>query len=263
MALHFLFPSHPLRRGFPDPTFADQMNAFNKSGISVSLLYESSLKSGTSLSGVPAGSQVVYRGWMVKPEEYENITGAIEKCGACPFVSIAEYLSSHHLPNWYPLLADHTPETRIYSKNVDIVAELKLLGWDSFFIKDYVKSLKAPPGAIARTPEEAPAILAAMLDYRGEIEGGICVRRVEDFVSESERRYFILNGVPFGHEPIPEIVIEAAGRLSSKFFSVDVITRRDGKMRIVEVGDGQVSDLVGWSIDAFVKIWVLNSSREI
>lgn len=39
------------------------------------------------------------------------------------------------------------------------------------------------------------------------------------------------------------------------FFSVDIIERQDGIERIIEIKDGQVSDLVGWSIAAFVKIW--------
>jgi len=28
-----------------------------------------------------------------------------------------------------------------------------------------------------------------------------------------------------------------------------------GRLRIVEVGDGQVSDLVGWSVDRFVSLF--------
>jgi len=38
-------------------------------------------------------------------------------------------------------------------------------------------------------------------------------------------------------------------------FAVDVARRADGVERIVEVGDGQVSDLVGWSVGRFVEIW--------
>jgi hypothetical protein len=30
--------------------------------------------------------------------------------------------------------------------------------------------------------------------FRGTIEGGICVRKVEDFIPETERRYFVING---------------------------------------------------------------------
>jgi ATP-grasp domain, R2K clade family 3 len=34
-----------------------------------------------------------------------------------------------------------------------------------------------------------------------------------------------------------------------------VARRADGVERIVEIGDGQVSDLVGWSVERFVEIW--------
>jgi hypothetical protein len=49
-------------------------------------------------------------------------------------------------------------------------------------------------------------------------------------------------------------VHECVKRLSGRFYSVDVIQRTDGQLRIVEVGDGQVSDLVGWSPEAFAKM---------
>jgi hypothetical protein len=196
---------------------------------------------------------------MVKGEEYTAFAGAIEQCGAKPFTSPQEYLATHHLPNWYPLLADLTPETRVFPADADIVAELRALGWGAYFLKDYVKSLKTGRGSIMREPADAPAVLAEMQEYRGEIEGGICVRRVEEFTPESERRYFVLLGVGYAATEgveIPEIVQKCAERLPSKFFSVDVAGRTDGQLRVVEVGDGQVSDLVGWSPEAFAAMWV-------
>jgi hypothetical protein len=36
---------------------------------------------------------------------------------------------------------------------------------------------------------------------------------------------------------------------------VDVARQVDGVNRIVEIGDGQVSDLVGCSVERFVEIW--------
>jgi hypothetical protein len=185
------------------------------------------------------------------------LTRAIEQCGATAFINRNEYLSAHHLPNWYSLLSDLTPETRTYPKDADLSAELKLLNWGAYFLKDYVKSLKTARGSILRDPSEAPAVIAEMLEYRGEIEGGICVRRYEDFLPESEQRYFVLFGIGYAADlnTIPEIVEQCAERISSKFFSVDVIRRRDGVLRVVEIGDGQVSDLVGWSPSAFASIW--------
>jgi hypothetical protein len=55
--------------------------------------------------------------------------------------------------------------------------------------------------------------------------------------------------------PIPDVVGACAERIPSRFFSVDVVRRRDGADRVVEVGDGQVSDLVGWSAEAFAGMW--------
>lgn len=101
-------------------------------------------------------------------------------------------------------------------------------------------------------------VVAEMEKFRGGIEGGICIRRVEDFIPATEKRDFVIGGKPFAasvDEEIPEIVKECAKRISSNFFSVDVVVRRDGCQRIVEVGDGQVSDLVGWSVDRCTSLW--------
>jgi hypothetical protein len=73
-------------------------------------------------------------------------------------------------------------------------------------------------------------------------------------VPESERRYFVLNGVGYAGGA-PDVVRACAERVCSSFFSVDVARRRDGALRVVEIGDGQVSDLVGWSAAAFASLW--------
>jgi hypothetical protein len=71
-------------------------------------------------------------------------------------------------------------------------------------------------------------------------------------------RYFVLNRMPYVAEPgaaIREPGAFCAGLLASPFFSVDIARRADGIDRIVEIGAGQVSDLVGWSVERFVEIW--------
>jgi hypothetical protein len=94
-----------------------------------------------------------------------------------------------------------------------------------------------------------------MKQFRGTVEGGFCVRRVEEFLPDTERRYFVIEGVPHAAEgEVPAIVHECAKRLQKRFYSVDVVRRADGPLRIVEVGDGQVSDLVGWSPERFAEV---------
>lgn len=146
-----------------------------------------------------------------------------------------------------------------YAADSDLESELINLGWKSFFVKGYVKSLKTSIGSIIEKPSDIKIVVDEMQKFRGIIEGGVCVRRVEDFILDSEQRYFVINGRAFAansDEKIPSIVEECAKRINSKFFSVDVVERRDGVKRIMEIGDGQVSDLVGWTTERFAEIWL-------
>jgi hypothetical protein len=106
-------------------------------------------------------------------------------------------LACHYLPNWYPLISEFTAETRIFPIDCDLVGELRVLGWEKFFIRDYVKSLKTSVGSVISKPEDITLVLAEMQKFRGTIEGGVCVRRFEDFVPDSERRYFVIEGKPY------------------------------------------------------------------
>ncbi len=254
---HFLFPTGSTPNE-PDETFADQFAAVIQVGLTASLISDRLLAGIASLSGLPSGSTAVYRGWMTTADEYAALVRAIDRAGGTPLVSQSEYLASHHLPNWYPHIAEFTPETKIYEANVDLVAEMRRLNWGSYFIKDYVKSLKSRRGSVIHEPSEAPAVVDELREYRGRIEGGICVRRFENFTVDSEIRYFVLRGI--AHAPsggaIPDMVRTCAERIPSPFFSIDVARRSDGVLRVIEIGDGQVSDIVGWSATEFAKLWM-------
>lgn len=257
MAWHFLFPAGSTP-GTPDEMFADQYAAVTAAGFTASVCPDAVLAAVAHLRGVPSDSTVVYRGWMATAEEYATLVRAVERCGATPLTLPHEYLAAHYLPNWYPALADLTPETRVFPADADLVTELRALGWVEYFIKDYVKSLKTGHGSFVRDPLDAPAVVAELREYRGRIEGGICVRRVEQFSPGSERRYFVLKGIASAADrsPVPRIVQQCAERIVSPFFSVDVAQLSDGGLRVVEIGDGQVSDLVGWLASEFASLWV-------
>jgi hypothetical protein len=257
--IHFLFPAHPLEPRRPDELFGEQFEAFAAQGFSVSVVTDESIQESSRLRGIPDRSLVVYRGWMLNPAEYGSLVATIESSNAAAFVSTQEYLAGHYLPNWYPLISEFTPLTRIYPADADMPRELRELNWNSFFVKDYVKSLKTSVGSFVRDPSEIARVLEDMKRYRGEIEGGICIRQVEAFAPDTETRYFVIKGQPFAADrsaTIPEVVRACAQRIPSKFFSVDVVERLDGVLRVVEIGDGQVSDLVGWSAASLVAAWV-------
>ena len=257
MPVHFLFPSHPLHASVIDDAFADQRAAAEALGFTTSLCSDDVLDARKPLRNVPAGGTVVYWGWMMTGPQYERLSAAVVAAGAVPLTSPAQYLSAHHLPNWYPRIADLTPETVVLDVDADLEAELRRLAWDAFFVKDYVKSLKTSVGSVVRDPATIGTVVAEMRRFRGDIEGGLCVRRLEPFVEGTERRYFVVRVKPYAanDDPVPDIVRAAAGRIAGPFFSIDVAQRVDGVPRVVEIGDGQVSDLVGWTPRRFYEVW--------
>lgn len=256
--LHFLFPSDPLEPKDPDDIFSEQAEAMRGLGFGTSLFSLEELQIGNfKLRGpIPQSATVVYRGWMLNAVDYQKLVDFIGARGAVPLTSVEAYLSCHHLPKWYPLISEFTAETRIFPSDCDLSAELSILGWDKYFLKDYVKSLKTSVGSVVSKPDEVATVLTEMKRIRGTIEGGVCVRRFESFRKGSETRYFVVDGIPYASSGgVPDPVAQCSRRIKSPFFSVDVAIREDGVERVVEIGDGQVSDLVGWSVSDFAMLW--------
>ena len=262
----FLYPNDPLHPRLPEPFFADEFDAILESGFEATVFSLESLVEDDRFipaSPLPSGD-IIYRGWMLFSHHYEALYAAVLTKGARLLTDPKTYLSTHHLPKWYPLIAELTPETHIFPATDDIVAALTALGWSEFFVKDYVKSLKTSRGcAIISDPTDVVGLAREMRRFRGTIEGGFCIRRVEDFILDTEQRYFVFNRIAHASEPgeIPDLVLRCAERIHSPFFSVDIAQRADGLWRVVELGDGQVSDLVGWSPAQFTKIFGSSQSH--
>lgn len=51
---------------------------------------------------------------------------------------------------------------------------------------------------------------------------------------------------------IPEVVLRCSEKIEHKFYSLDLVKTNDGRDMVVEIGDGQVSDYVGWDLNKFV-----------
>lgn len=259
--MKILYPADYFEPSKPDQEFAPEAAAFRDAGFEVFAIDVEGTASRPSRWPDLGGDRVLYRGWMLDSETYGRTAAAIRKAGGEPFTSVDDYLLTHHIPNWAPLLDGLTPETVVLPNGADFERELRALGWDEFFVKDYVKSLKTSMGSKISDPSMIGTLVEEMRNFRGTVEGGLCVRRVEDLEPETERRFFVLRGTPHAAEgrAVPEIVSTCAERIDSPFFSVDVARRTNGELRIVEVGDGQVSDLVGWEIDRFVGLFATDS----
>lgn len=258
---HFLMPSDRMSPRQVDPVFRLQAEQLRAQGYDVSLVNDDVFRDGDPIRNIVAGSIVIYRGWMVKLDEYRRLNDSICSAGATLLTDPQSYALTHHLPNWYETLAEFTAETVVIKSSDDLVQTIAQLDWGGYFLKDFVKSLKVAGGSIVYSEADARRWVEQMIEYRDELEGGICIRRIEAFAPESERRYFVLNGVAHsaGGGAIPPPVQAAVDRIRSPFYSVDVAVTTDNRFRIVEIGDGQVSDLVGWTAEQFAAMWPLRS----
>ncbi|MBD2039750.1 ATP-grasp domain-containing protein [Microcoleus sp. FACHB-672] len=255
-----LFPADYFNPKTIDSAFSNEANTFKACGAEIASVVIEGLESGElkTKPTIHTGDAVLYRGWMLPLAQYEFLVQSVEKMGGMMLISTSEYAAAHYLPNWYPLISHLTPETRFYKCDENLVDALEQLGWEKFFIKDHVKSLKTSLGSIVETPQDITAVVLEMQKFRGQIEGGLCVRRIENWVNNSEQRYFIWQGNVYAAKEtvvIPDLVRECAQIIPSSFFSIDVVETVDGRQRVVEIGDGQVSDLVGWTPEEFTRIW--------
>jgi hypothetical protein len=255
--MRLLYPANPLQHREPDDLYAEEYAAAVGSGFSVSLFSYEEFTAGIfrARPTISRGDTVLYRGWMVTPTQYGQLCADVSSFGAEMLTSPEHYELCHHLPQWYPTLAEFTPETCFFQESDDVASRLREFSWTDCFLKDYVKSLAIADGSRVTDLAQIPEVIAKMKRYRGEIEGGICARRIEDFDHDTEDRYFVFRRTAHAREgSVPEVVQIAAARIASPFFTVDTVRRRDGVIRIVELGDGQVSDRKKWTARQFIGV---------
>jgi len=255
--MRILYPDDPLNQLSPDQLFLPEYELAQARGFAVSIFSFEEFELGRfKAKPRPApGEAVLYRGWMLNLGDYTRLSQALEQISVRMLISPENYQATHHLPSWYPFLQDYTAETLVFAEDTDFADALAQTNWPGYFVKDYVKSLNTAEGSLVSSPTGIASVVAQLKKYRGEIEGGVCVRHQEDYKPGSERRYFVAAGEAFSADgEVPTVVALCAARISSPFFSIDVAERSDGVLRIIELGDGQVSDLKEWSPEQLVDV---------
>ena len=250
----FIFPSDAVRRNAIEIDFAEQADRFLKNGHCVAVINES-YNSIKWLGSPGKNKAAIYRGWMMTDVQYRCMYNAVSKEGISLITDPKQYLTCHYIKNWYEYLKDHTPRSVFFEKKQDVVEGLLPI-WGRYFVKDYVKSLTTKRGSIADNIAEIHEIIDGLIEYRGAIEGGICIREFESLIFKSERRYFVYkrNLYPRGLTGLDDIQ-SSLRSIQSDFYSVDIANNLEGNYRIIEIGDGQVSDLKEWNTDEFAKIF--------
>ncbi|WP_167225589.1 ATP-grasp domain-containing protein [Massilia rubra] len=254
-SVQLLFPCDPFNKRLADEAYGEEYDAARAAGFACSLFSFEDFEAGQfkTQPALAAGVSVLYRGWMLTPDGYARLHQAIAGQDCAMLTSPAQYRHCHYLPEWYPLCEEFTPETVIVARDADFAAAVEGKNWPAYFVKDYVKSLTTQRGSVAATPHEIAEVVSLIERYRGAVEGGVCIRKFEQLQANSEERYFVLRGQAFGRDgTVPALVHALASRIDSPFFSVDVVASSEGTRRLIELGDGQVSDRKQWPVERFM-----------
>jgi hypothetical protein len=205
----------------------------------------------------------VYRGWMIDGPRYRELEIALATRDVALMTSAQAYARGHELPGWYEALREFTPETVWTtggSTDIDVLCEA-LGPKTAAILRDYVKSAKHDWTGACFIPDvddraAAQRVVNRFLELREEsFTGGLVLRRFERFAGDEVRTWWVdgLHVLTTAHPdtpdrlPSPSVTLPdvsgAIARLGLRFATVDWAQREDGGWRVVELGDGQVSDL--------------------
>jgi hypothetical protein len=236
--MHFIYPCLPYQPRTVDPMWEPEYEWARAQGLATGLVDLDNGKVWFPTAARP--KRALYRGWMLSAAEYEQLARLLPLA-----VSPAEYLASHHATGWYDAVAAHTFPSRFLKEPI----ALDFAAGRRYFVKGLAKSFGV------ESVVEAPAQLAGFWQ-RHELPAGtpLFVRDFAELKPDSERRFFVVRGQAFGASGavLPASLQAALAALQPRlFYSFDVAETLTGQPVLIEVGDGQVSDLKEWPVAEF------------
>ncbi len=220
----------------------------------------------------------IYRGWMVSSPQYAALVEALSIRGLNAITSPSDYEMHHEYPGAWSRIPDLMPKSRVFATgelgDIDRIVRLANETFEGpVIIKDFVKSRKHEWFDACFIPDIADSanacrVVRTFLQRQGnELQGGLVIRSMLSLVSVGmhpksqmpipvEYRTFFFGGkvvasAPYWHEleyqdspaPPQEFYLEIAGRMGNGFFTADTVLATDGSWHVIEVGDGQVSQI--------------------
>lgn len=280
--MRLIFCSDPLDPRKPDAAYEAEVAAAQRLRLEYALIsFECLVNESDPLRAVrrvperSAEELGVFRGWMLRPEQYGQLYDALAGRGVRLINDPEAYGHCHFLPESYPVIEHYTPRSvwlRTGAEvSIDAIMELlRPFGSAPVIVKDFVKSQKHYwqeacfiPSASDR--ETVERVVRRFLELQGEdLSEGLVFREFVEFEPlarhsrsgmplTQEYRIFVLDGEPIfsleyweeGEYPEtalpPDLFTEAARAVRSRFFTMDVAKRRGGDWMIVELGDAQVA----------------------
>lgn len=261
-----LFSSDYFDSAAVDPDFRIEYEAVKENKMLKPILfsYEAWFEHGKLIlsEAVDRVTGAVYRGWMMKSEQYEQFYEALKEQKVWLLTAPDEYRTLHMFPNVYEQVREDSARILLFPLHAPIDISLVRKSFPKFMVKDYVKSVKGTefPKFFdeGTTQEEFDRWMEVFYKYRGDLlTGGICIKEYLDLKrydgKTNEYRMFYADGIGITLEPNsgqgdftpkpPRALCEKYGSLGSPFYTVDFAELADGSWKVIETGDGGVSGL--------------------
>ncbi|MBQ9632830.1 MAG: site-specific integrase, partial [Lachnospiraceae bacterium] len=140
-----LFPSSYFSEKRPDEDLQAEFDAVQNTGLFETRLFSYDKWSHEGRLSITCGDRTpacaIYRGWMMKPEQYAAFYQQLRGKGITLITTPEEYARFHLFPNIYPALGTDTAPMLVFPDGrVDLDAVKA--AFPRFMVKDYVKSVK-------------------------------------------------------------------------------------------------------------------------
>jgi hypothetical protein len=281
--MKIVFCSEPFYPHKPDYAYETEAEAAAKNGFEYELfsfedLAENKISDALRrIKPLEVAETAIYRGWMLKPQQYETLYNELRGRNLILINSPEEYRHCHYFPESYELIKNHTPRSIFLPFDEKFSFEnlherLAVFGDKPLVLKDYVKSRKHEWNeacfiSSAANIEAVEGTVARFLELQGEdLNEGLVFREFVEFaplaahtksgmpLTKEFRLFFLTGELVFASEyweegdykeailPV-DLFTNVAARVESNFFTMDIAQKTDGNWLIVELGDAQVAGL--------------------
>jgi hypothetical protein len=289
--LNFIFCNHPLYQKQVDEDYEEEYNVAKLKYSCGLFSYEDLQMGKLSMYGDEISGLTIYRGWMMKPEMYRTFYEKLKEKGILLINSPTEYEKYHTLPGWYDDFAEDTAKS-VWENQGTVESALAMTKdlEGPYIVKDYVKSRKhewydACFISNIANKENTENVISNFVERQGtNLVGGVVLRQFVNLKSigfheksgmpiSEEYRIFVLAGrvviiddywkadmsVSFSEEEFKWIE-SLVKKIKSNFVSIDIARCEDGRLIVMELGDGQVSGLQQIKPDVFYGKLVRNNN---